>query len=104
LEKYGDIICQIIPLDSEGKPWKGESVFYELPIKLMNKAQKEEISKGLKGGTTAIECLMNAKFFEDKKLFFDAAHAYKEAIRLSGNNPTYTELYYRFWVRNSGKK
>lgn len=103
MENHEGIICQITPLDSEGNYWKGERIFYELPVRLLNKSQKEEISKKLSKSTTALEKLMDAKFFEDKKLFLDAAFAYKEAIHLSGGSPVYEELYYRFWVRNSMK-
>ncbi len=103
MENHEGIICQIIPMDREGNYWKGERTFYELPIRLLNKSKKEEISKKLGKGATAIEKLMDAKFFEDSKLFLDAAFAYKEAIRLSGGSPTYEELYYRFWIRNSMK-
>jgi hypothetical protein len=97
------IICRVMPLDKDGAFWAGEKESYDMLVNLLSEEKKREISAMLAPSRTATEKLVEAKFFEDQKLFIDAIHAYKEAQRLAENNQLYEELYYRFWLRNSEK-
>ncbi len=92
-------MVQVVPLDGKGKYW-GKNNIYELYINLLDDKQKQQISEKISKGETAIDRLMDAQYFESEKLFPDAVHAYKEAIRISEGNPIYEDLYYSFLLRN----
>ncbi len=97
-----DIICRVIPLNKAGEFWSKQKDSFDIAIKLLDEKTKNEIASKLIPSRSAMEKLVEAKFFEDKELFLDAMHAYKEAMRLD-TNPLYEELYYRFLLRNSKK-
>lgn len=99
LKNQDGFTVQVVPLDSKGKYWSSDDV-YKLYINLLDIPQKQQVSDKLSKGATAIDKLMDARYFESEKLFPDAAHAYKEAIRLSEGNPIYEDLLFRFWLRN----
>ncbi len=100
LKGQDGFMVQIIPLDNKGKYW-GKDNIYELYINLLDEKQKQEVAQKVSKGSTAIDRLMDARYFESEKLYPDAIHAYKEAIRLSEGNPIYEDLYYSFLLRNT---
>ncbi|TAH22466.1 MAG: hypothetical protein EAZ08_00900 [Cytophagales bacterium] len=99
LKNQDGFTVQVVPLDNKGKYWSKNDI-YKLYINLLDASQKQQISEKISAGSTAIDKLMNAQYFESEKLFPDAIHAYKDAIRLSEGNPIYEDLFYRFWLRN----
>ena len=99
LKGQDGFMVQVVPLDGKGKYW-GKNNIYELYINLLDDKQKQQISEKISKGETAIDRLMDAQYFESEKLFPDAVHAYKEAIRISEGNPIYEDLYYSFLLRN----
>lgn len=100
LKGQDGFMVQVIPLDNKGKYWGKDNV-YELYINLLDEKQKQEVSEKISKGNTAIDRLMDARYFESEKLYPDAIRAYKEAIRLSEGSPIYEDLYYSFLLRNT---
>lgn len=69
----------------------------ETLLQLQNelKAIREEF-----GANSAMGKLAEANFFEENGMIAEALHAYETALQLSGQVPSYQELYNAFLVRN----
>jgi len=78
-------------------------------VKRMNPAQTEKIKKDMADfGTsvsdeTALNKFILAGFYEEHKLYIDAATAYQQAIKMAPDVPSYKEAYDDFLIRNGFK-
>jgi hypothetical protein len=78
-------------------------------LRKFSKADKDRMNAAFKevGGQTsaktALNSLVQAAFFEQNKLLADAVTAYKKAIKLEPDVPSYQEAYDSFLLRNNLK-
>jgi hypothetical protein len=100
-----NILVEIYPKEQPGK--KREPLYI---IKKLSKAEKEKVNASLKeiindlSESSALNKLILAAFYEQRKLFTDAGTAYQEAIALAPDVPAYQEAYYNFLIRSGIKE
>ncbi|MDW8296983.1 MAG: hypothetical protein RMJ97_08875 [Raineya sp.] len=95
-EKDGSANYEVLVYEAEN-----ESVQGTFSISLLESAKRNDIQKELKDfrPETAVDYLILACFFEEKKLLFDAAACYEKALELQNDNYIKT-AYMEFLVRN----
>ena len=101
------LILKIVPLNKLGKELESVASIDGDAIVKMEEAEKQQITQQLntifkdQNRETAFGKLVEARFFEDKKLYIDAINAYEEALKLSFEPQSYTRTYRYFLERNN---
>jgi hypothetical protein len=95
--KNGDATFIVNVLTGEAISYKGT-----FTVTLMDKTEKEGIKKeiGAEKPENALDYLIRARYFEDKKLFYDAIKSYQKAIEMQ-NLDSYKNAYMEFLSRNN---
>jgi len=95
--KNGDATYIITILSNSQPAYKGT-----FSVGVMDKTKKDAIKKelGEQNPENALDYLIRARYFEDKKLYLDAIKCYQKALALQ-NLDSYKNAYMEFLARNS---
>jgi hypothetical protein len=105
------LIFKVVPLDDQGL-----AVMPETNLEYTNVVERlsPEKAAGIRAELdslrpadeppSALLCMIEASFFEEKGLLADAHHAYARAVALSGGAEAYRELYAAFLARGDWQK